>query len=223
MEGLPSLRAVSDEQAAVLREHVRSLVLMERTVEDSVEGIDWQAVADLYVTRYVTRLQHLVDEQMWESAEEGVNATKAILMVYTDAREAATAEEVVKRCTNAFIPHHLTLLPPTQRSMSHKAVLTVASTICTTLHNLTLPPTSSDMTAQTSSLHALITYLNWPQWKCCNNNHGGCAINEVCWTAIWPWGSQEDHDHPTCQNATGMVDKLMNGVQDYWRMGRPPR
>ncbi|KAH0425552.1 hypothetical protein CcaCcLH18_10866 [Colletotrichum camelliae] len=44
-------------------------------------------------------------------------------------------------------------------------------------------------------------YLNWSGWKKCRP---GCAVDEVCFVAMWPFGMKGDHYSPSCQNRTTM-------------------
>ncbi len=66
-----------------------------------------------------------------------------------------------------------------------------------------------------SALKTLVDYLNWATWKEC----GKCAYDEICFVAIWPWGSIEDHEHPSCMKSDVLAKR-----QGYWDMdGRPGR
>jgi len=58
-----------------------------------------------------------------------------------------------------------------------------------------------------SKVRELMKWLDWSRWKEC----GRCDWDEVCFVAIWPWGTQEDHDHPSCRK----VNKWWPSV-DYW-------
>ena len=36
--------------------------------------------------------------------------------------------------------------------------------------------------------------LRWTGWKRCR----GCAVDEICFVAMWPFGTPADHYHPSC-------------------------
>ncbi|RMD40370.1 hypothetical protein DV735_g4753, partial [Chaetothyriales sp. CBS 134920] len=133
------------------------------------------------------------------------------------------------RCTTAYIPHHLLSVPPHQQTLAHRTVLAVARDLCTVLWDVMDPNNNGGDSEKTTTQHdydraiaaieSLITRLAWTEWKKCSPPPA-CAADEVCFTAIWPYGSQQDHDRPTCKNATTIMDHRQS--MGYWFKGPPP-
>ena len=135
-------------------------------------------------------------------------------------------EDEIERCTTAYIPHHLLhkCANYQQSSLAQKAITSVARDICTTLHagmsRLPLPNCTPDIIkslspetfeARIKKIEALMKRLAWTEWKKCSSP--SCGLDEVCYTAIWPFGSQQDHDRPSCKNGTAMMEPSSMG---YW-------
>ncbi|KPI41050.1 uncharacterized protein AB675_8102 [Cyphellophora attinorum] len=215
---LPDLSGVTDEIAYRLNEQVKDLVMSRVATEDSAlssgDATDWQAVADLYVARYANRLQYLMS---FDDAKELRSAAEDMYMVYLDddADTLRGSDGAIDRCINGFIPPHLTQSPQDAGPMSHEAISAVAKQICTTLHDIVAQPSlADDLQGQKEHLHALMDYLRWPQWSFCGDKRA-CEIDELCFVAIWPWGSKEDHDSPSCRNQTDAMQHMMK-MGSYW-------
>ena len=222
---LPSLEGMKDEAAEGLVRQVEELARQYHRQGDQREEIDWQGIAVLYVQRYAKRLQYLMEI---DDVDELVQAVKEVYMVYLDDEQQHSSDDdseskAIQRCTHAFIPSHLTALPIPDQSISQQAVSSVANRICTTLHNIQ-SKANAPLADHQNRLHDLEDYLRWPQWAHCNGDRA-CGLDEVCFTAIWPWGSQEDHDEPRCRNKTELLEVMGRrpGEDDYWRTGRGRR
>lgn len=213
---LPELSSVTDQIARGLREDIWETMVSHWGSDGSLEGklrhIDWQAVADLYATRYANRLKYLMGIN---NAEKLRSAAENMLMVYLDHEDKTlqAGSRAINRCSNAFIPTHLIDNPAASQSMSQLAISTVALRICTAIYTIATKR-SLDLQSQKELLLELSNYLRWPQWYFCSGRRA-CDVDEVCFTAIWPWGSQEDHDRPRCWNETGMRDR-MGAEKSYW-------
>jgi hypothetical protein len=219
---LPDLSDVTDEIACRLREQVKEMVMDRYGTRDLLAGADgvkdWQAIADLYVARYANRLQYLMN---FDKAKELREAAEDMYMVYLDddADTSGAVDGAVDRCTNSFIPTHLNQSPQEARSMSHEAISAVAKQICTTLHDIILDPDlADDVHGQKRHIQELMDYLRWPQWSFCGDKRA-CEVDELCFVAIWPWGSREDHESPSCRNQTDAVQHMMR-MGSYWYPAR---
>ncbi|KAL0934585.1 uncharacterized protein CTRU02_211384 [Colletotrichum truncatum] len=62
-------------------------------------------------------------------------------------------------------------------------------------------------------VQALKSDLGWSMWKKCKP---GCGVAEVCFVAMWPFGTEEDHYHPSCKNRTSLGGRPA-GKKSYWR------
>jgi hypothetical protein len=113
------------------------------------------------------------------------------------------------------LAHYLIAAVPesTADRMIHEALLTVMNKICSTLfyvrHLILVEEDETDRSALEESklaLKRLIAYLDWTTSK----ERRKCGYDEICFVAIWPWGSMEDHEHPSC-----MKDEEWRR-QGYW-------
>jgi hypothetical protein len=215
---LPDLSGMTDHMARGMREQVTDMVTQRFATDGSApssgDGTDWQAVADLYVARYANRLQYLMS---FDNAEELREAVEDMYMVYLDdePNTLGANEDAIERCTNGFVPTHLTHSPAATISISHRAISAVVKRICTTLHDIISEPAlADDIHGQKAHLQELMSYLRWPQWSFCGNKRA-CEVDEVCFVAIWPWGSKDDHETPSCKNQTDAM-RHVNRMGNYW-------
>ena len=151
------------------------------------------------------------------SNAEAAQWADLIMMLAPDEHQAAiyaddlapnmTAE--AERCSR----QHLTSAIPRSQtdtqtpSMAQQAVTNIAEGICSTLvrvshfKNYTLE-------VRVNELRELLRHLEWTTFKECR----GCAYDEVCMVAAWPFGEKEDHWNPSCKNETRVG---MDG-SGYW-------
>jgi hypothetical protein len=182
-------------------------------------GNDWQGVTDMIITRYSDRLQLMAGNN---TARDTILSDIAVLLNlyidYGDPDVPTAIEQCSAHYLNAAVPES------TADRMIQEALLTVMTKICSTLfyvrHLILVGEDETDRSALEESklaLKSLITYLDWTTWKEC----GKCGYDEICFVAIWPWGSMEDHEHPSC-----MKDEVLSRRQGYWDMWgvrpRPP-
>lgn len=179
-------------------------------------GNDWQGITDMIITRYSDRLQLMAGNKT--SREVILSESAVLLNLYIDYGnfDIPTA---VEKCS----VHYLIAAEPKTIAdrMIYEALHTVMNKICRTLfrvRQLLLEENLTDTSAlenSKSALKTLVYYLNWTTWKEC----GKCAYDEICFVAIWPWGSIEDHEHPSCMKSDVLAKR-----QGYWHMdGRPGR
>ncbi|KAF2444414.1 hypothetical protein P171DRAFT_338906, partial [Karstenula rhodostoma CBS 690.94] len=202
----PRLVKASPEQLGKIRDAVTAMVLGGGGVG---EGRDWQAVADMVVTRYGKAIHYLhADASVRSSNEAFAKYLSALLrpFVSPSARNASLETE---RCVAQIVPP-LPLPPSSSPPLAHTTLHTVTTHICSTLLNaldastLTLSrpvaATSSPPYRALDLVDGLVGYLQWTAWKEC----GSCADEEVCFVPIWPMGSLENHRNPQCVTEDGV-------------------
>jgi hypothetical protein len=173
-------------------------------------GNDWQGIVDMIVSRYSDRLRLLAANNT--SKETILTEIAVLLNLYVDYGNF-DVRMATKKCSTHYLI--AAVLQTTADRMIYEALVTVTSKICTTLFyvgQLLLEnedtTDSSALDESKSALKALVDYLNWTTWKEC----GRCAHDEVCFVAIWPWGSAEDHKKPSC-----VKDKVFSARPGgYW-------
>ncbi|KXH48444.1 hypothetical protein CSIM01_04823 [Colletotrichum simmondsii] len=64
-------------------------------------------------------------------------------------------------------------------------------------------------------IQALKEDLGWSTWKKCRP---GCDVGEICFIAMWPFGLEEDHFHPSCHNRSSLAgrDGRRGEGKGYW-------
>jgi hypothetical protein len=159
-------------------------------------GVNWQTVADSIVARFGPRLSYLKAGHF--SHDDSLrNQTILVIEPYIDWDHRNFTMEV-ERCAHQYIP----ALP--RLSLAGQAILQVTTKICNTL----LAATSVENSVAMKMLDDLMDYLAWTTWKRCTP---GCRDDEICFTAIWPFGKPEDIETPLCVNATGFPERM-----GYW-------
>ena len=204
---LPRLNNVSNATADRIFDDVKSLVLTNDFPSPTHPTTDWQAIVDAYIARSSKRLQRLISSDITNSTRLSFEI-ELILRPYLNGTYLADPTTIT-RCANAYIPTSLTSIPLSNRTLAHYATLAVSTAICSVLHTAMQTTT---LTTQRRMLTELMSMLDWTTWKGC---HPSCEVNEICFTAIWPFGSQIDHDTPNCKNAQEIGES-----RGYWKMGR---
>lgn len=79
-------------------------------------------------------------------------------------------------------------------------------------------PSSSSLPSSTSSsplnlILDLNTYLDWTSWRYCPQT---CTLDEVCFTAMFPFGREEDHERPSCKGNEAMMEASLKTDLNYW-------
>ncbi|KAK0120601.1 hypothetical protein ONS96_010805 [Cadophora gregata f. sp. sojae] len=173
-----------------------------------IKTVDWQGVVDMVVTRYSDRLKYLTSTKLPDRAAlSEVNFLLSAFIDYTDLN----ITHAIESCSRIYLP---AITSPTRSDgLIYEAILTVTQKICSTLFKirdiLLEGEEEQDSMTKKSNFHMqeLIEYLDWSTWLEC----GKCAYDEVCYVAIWPWGSVEDHDNPGCVNMDDISSR-----RGYW-------
>lgn len=212
---MPRLEHLPAEDLAMLRSGLDDFILKDPN-PFARTSIDWQAVADLIVTRYAKRLKYLTSDEVLQSNDQLKGELERALAPFIDYDQRDPKLEI-ERCTFHFLPTHAPI------TLAAKIITHVSQYLCTELvESLQSLNSSEDTTIHQSimivqhRLRELMQNLNWTVWKEC----GPCKSNEVCFIPIWPHGSFADWLKPSCLNATEIPTR--NG---YWGMrgGRGPR
>jgi hypothetical protein len=225
---LPNITLIGTEWADRLSADLEDLALTDDfpCASDFVVGAfnldrhDWQAVADQYVLRFAKRIQALQSSPHIDEPGLLANTTASMLAVHINGTlSPAELTEAVDRCTYFFIPQPLIDRPLSEQPLAQRAITTVTTRVCSTLLSIAMEP-SDDIDAQRGRLRDLQEWLQWPVWKYCDDGRG-CGIDALCFTSIWPWGTQEDHDHPRCLNRGNFLESVFNstGMGSYWSRG----
>ncbi|KAF4554731.1 Hypothetical protein D9617_3g017990 [Elsinoe fawcettii] len=195
-----------DKIGTLLERHTR----MDWKKEDRV---NWQAVADMVVGRYGDRIQDLASGRLETLEDMQLDVTSA-LRPFIDSREINHAREV-ERCAKQFWPAtdpsepwKTTLMT---RGTAARAVHDVAHVVCNELSRVRDAKTFPEAMGIVTELKE---WLGWTTWKKCR----GCDAHEICFLPIWPWGREEDFEHPQCVGNSAEFGLHFG----YWNM-QPPR
>lgn len=213
----PRLEDLAQKDWETLRADVNQLVAKSDYMFDSQRldpWVDWQRIADMIVTRYASRLEYLLSEKFDGSSEALHGELELTLAPFINYDKRDLSSEV-DRCTHHFLPRvH-------QESLASEVVEQISHDVCTGLFSAlqaSAPDTDQLRTATDpfETLKDLKSHLQWTVWKDC----GQCGSEELCVVPVWPYGSLQDHEHPSCHNATVAFSQ-----RGYWggRMGPPPR
>jgi hypothetical protein len=182
-------------------------------VSSPLLSTDWQGVADMIVQRYSDRLQFMASGLLPDVLRSEINM---LLDLYIDY-DFSKPQDPIEVCSSHY-------LQPVQTStqqdiLLYSAFKAVTRRICETLfavrEELVIKETDSIKDGLESTvisielIRHLIMWLDWSIWKEC----GQCAYNEVCFIAMFPFGTAEDHYNPQCLNTTA-INSRMGG--DYW-------
>jgi hypothetical protein len=194
-ESLPRLSQLSSEQASRMLADVDSMAMHTSTPSS---GVNWQDVTDSIIGRFGPRLKYLKAGN-FAHADSLHNQTILVIEPYVDWDHRNSTLEL-ERCARHYIPETYRL------PLAGQAILQVSRKICSTLLAASEP--GIDDTTVMKMLDDLVNYLAWTSWKQCTP---GCEDDEICWTAIWPFGEPHDIERPLCVNATGIGDRW-----GYW-------
>ncbi|TVY91560.1 Uncharacterized protein LAWI1_G003593 [Lachnellula willkommii] len=204
---LPRLVSSESEVITRLKSDLHQVLSADKSRERN--SIDWQGVVDLIVTRYSDRLQFMASEKATQKGMQSeINLLLSNFIDYNSTIDVPTAKQI---CAT----HYLQSIYPktTQDHLIYEAILSVSRDICNTLfevRDIVLQPEDSGSFGADnpkSPVKRLLSYLDWSTWLEC----GKCGYEEVCFLAIWPWGSPEDHYHPRCLKNDDISDR-----RGYW-------
>lgn len=195
----PRLQHLTSASLDPVRQEMTDLILTHDTNEPS---FNWQVIADMIVTRFSHALKYISsgpgEERFYESLEQ-------LLGPFIDYKNRDIVLETA-RCASQSIPLHA----PKQGTAA-LAVRSVAQDVCKTL----LEAVDVDYQQGVDKIRGLVEYLAWTSWKECT----GCKDNEICVIPIWPMGTEEDYEHPTCRD---IKEEDSEGGKSYWGQRHGP-
>jgi len=220
----PRLTDMGYEQKSEVRERLSEMILGQNTSN----AVDWQAIVDVIVTHYHERLfDYAYGSDPFLSTPSLMLANLNLLIRTFINPDRRNAKQEILRCTNRFLP------AASRPSIPATAVTQVLKHICTTLlgaEAILSQSINHDIRsmAQTPIFHAehqhndnitldrfrklfrdLLEDLSWPIHKFCR----GCSSSEVCFTAVYPFGTKEDLEQPSCKNLVETASRFAAG---YW-------
>lgn len=193
---LPRLENLSVASLEKVRNDVGTMV--ENWEPSDSGNVNWQSITDMIIERYAKELQYLVSDAL-DASEAFLYELSTILHVFIDSDNRDSVAEV-ERCVRQFVPGEINC----SASIAGRAIDAVTRKICSSL--LAAFDSNVSVSESKRDLRSLMTYLDWTTWKKC----GDCALDEICFIPVWPFGSEEDRAHPRCRNATG-IDRNHGG------------
>lgn len=220
--------------------------VQEVAVARDSPGIDWQAVVDAVVSRYADRLALLAQLSPARAGVDAELFTAEVFVAtntYVDqpttpddvsllSMEAAGEAAARKRCQSHYLQQVETFKPlfTPEDHLIYAAITQVTARICGTLFEARSriqdaghakfddkakkkSMMSRAIEASQQSVHKLMSDLQWTQWEKC----GSCAIDELCFVPMYPFGSNADHQKPRCLNESG-IDLGLDLWNNYWQM-----
>ncbi|KUJ11900.1 uncharacterized protein LY89DRAFT_673711 [Mollisia scopiformis] len=208
---LPRLVKSDDNVLKQMRSDVRDAVIDS----NSNVGIDWQGVADMIVKRFASRLQFLATDMDQEKLLSEVNMLVNTFIDYGTHDEQDPVEVCALHYLQPVSPH------TEQDHLIQAAFKTVTHKICDTLNEvrkIVLQKREDenavdvdDASLEVQLIRELNSWLDWPDWTTC----GVCAVDEVCFIAVFPYGTEEDHYLPQCRNSEQLFKRLRSR-DNYW-------
>jgi hypothetical protein len=199
---LPRLHNISSVAAKRILNDITNLVLHPGQ-KPGASSVNWQLIADEIVERYGKRLKYFVSGA-FPTKKLLDDELDRLLRPFIDYDHRSVSEET-ERCALDFMPDPFN--GATAKSLTARSVYAISHKICSTLRNAMEDKNHGN---SIDRIIQLIEYLEWTTWKYCDP---GCSLDMVCFIAIWPYGTVEDHYHPSCKNGTGMF----NRSNYYWR------
>jgi hypothetical protein len=184
-------------------------------------SVNWQGIVDMTVTRYSDRLQFMIGNSTTKTQIlSELNILLNVYINYPQSKDDTSA--ALSRCKNQYLR---AVTPNTDSdNMIHAAISFVTGKICEVLFDTrdTLLDSEKDKgsTVQDNNeaekqakgqIGELIEWLDWSTWLEC----GKCSYEKICFVAIWPFGSVENHQRPECLNYTEI-----RGRQGHWNMNK---
>ena len=174
-----------------LKREIRKMIMANQSPFET-EGLDWQAVVDMVITRYAARLKYLAMPAILHNEQRLNTELDADLSSFIDYDHRSLANETA-RCASRYMPNQ-----GTPSSLAGHTVAYVANYICHRLMSTQYGTIANDLQAKQEIITGLIEKVDWTTWKECAT----CSFDEICSIPIWPFGSGEDWIAPSCRNAT---------------------
>ena len=183
----------------------------------SSRSVDWQGVADMIVKRYSNRLQFMATDPPRQVLLPQINSMLNLFVEYGNSEP----QDPVKTCSL----HYLQPVQPTteQDRLIEIAFKTVTHKICNTIFEVRelilgrqRDGDAKEFETKSSAVGLIRDLMKWLDWsgrKSC----GECALDEVCFIAVFPFGTAEDHYNPHCINNTDIKSRIGMTETNYWR------
>jgi hypothetical protein len=204
---MPRLQNVKVTDLMRVRSDLTSMILRD----DGRATRNWQAVADVVVTRYSKPLHYLhTGKQIRLDKEAFKEYLELLLSPFIDNTTRNSTLEA-KRCVAQVVPAQFAT------SLAYQTINAITFRICNTLfeafaaiasNQAESSPTSDNAAHAIELIDDLYEYLQWTTWKEC----GTCPDEQVCYIPIWPMGNHEDHKHPRCR-----TENEARARWGYWR------
>ena len=150
----PVLEHISTEKLEPIR---RDINYMINTLEPSLHAFDWQAVADMIVTRYSEELEILAKGDFASVTFLRARLEK-LLEPFLDYGDFKASDAVVDRCQNEFIPNSA----PTD-TLGGSVVQLVSRRVCSTLVSGLFD--GKDLDETVARFGELVSFLGWATLK----------------------------------------------------------
>lgn len=206
---LPRLSNVSFEQLSTIQNTLENVLNRPRTFG----SVHWQDVVDLITSRYSERLQLLAG---CADYDEILGLVNHLLNAFVDYGSSTPGLSSLEQCSVHYLQGIQCSTP--EDLLIYDVLRKVNQRICQTLleaRKLLLGREIEDdiLHEAHNRVLDLMKWLDWSDWKkCCK-----CALDEVCFVAMWPFGSEINHQKLSCLNAKEM--KKRQGWGSYWRRG----
>ncbi|EFX06320.1 hypothetical protein CMQ_6641 [Grosmannia clavigera kw1407] len=220
---LPRLLSVGAAGLTAIRHYLETTIERRHHGNDCFKP-DWQGVTDLIVGRYADRLKFMATEI--DSPESMAIEAAFLLDIYIDYPDEDDGNDIdraaaIDRCTHYYlhnpVPLSATYPANVTNQLIHTALATVTDEICTALFHvrdlvsgygmLSHSERETALAASVKTLQSLIAYLGWARFKRCP----ACGIGEICMIPMWPMGTVELYEKPSCCNGTDSLDG-----ENYW-------
>jgi hypothetical protein len=215
----PRLVNIDEKSLMKIKSDLGRLLQIEKS--HPPPSVNWQGIVDMTVTRYSDRLQFMIGNSTTKTQIlSELNILLNVYINYPQSKDDTSA--ALSRCKNQYLR---AVTPNTDSdNMIHAAISFVTGKICEVLFDTrdTLLDSEKDKgsTVQDNNeaekqakgqIGELIEWLDWSTWLEC----GKCSYEKICFVAIWPFGSVENHQRPECLNYTEI-----RGRQGHWNMNK---
>ncbi|KAI8715854.1 hypothetical protein NCS52_01094100 [Fusarium sp. LHS14.1] len=211
--------------------------------------VNWQALADLIVSRYSKRLSTMLYESL--PSKHFINEVEAATLTWFDALplpdDVSVAEsernrtaDAIERCRKHYLRPALVSAErwSLEDDLIHTSIDTVMGHVCNSLFSVrSLLQEASGSTSNGYKMnreaesedkleYAVKTgramfqrLVNTLGWTTFTQLQP-CPPDEILFIAMWPFGGDDDHWNPGCRT----IDQVQHPASSYWRgWGRPPK
>jgi hypothetical protein len=211
---MPRLQNVKAADLVEIRDDITKSILLRRGRGQIAEN--WQAVADMVITRYSQPLHYLHTNEQTRADPKAIEAYIANLLRpfidYTARNSTLETQRCVAQIFQGFLSSRYYAVAPLA---IHAVTYRICYTLLESLSVVLLPHSEATHTPDHLStairlIDDLVDYLQWTTWKFC----GTCPDEQICYTALWPVGTHEDHAYPSCKSEEETRERW-----GYWGYG----